>query len=215
MVCVGLDEVGRGPFFGSLFCGAVIWDDDNKEIDEPECGFPKSWDSKKISAKKRKILSKWIKDNAICWAIDSATSEEIDKYNILKATMMTFHKTLDKITVPFDMIYVDGNRFEPYCGKEDFIPHECFVKGDDTHICIGMASIIAKVAHDEYIESLCDENPDLDEKYNLRKNMGYGTKAHIDGILKHGFTKHHRMSFKIKQIPSSYYEDFRGSAGRS
>lgn len=206
MVCVGLDEVGRGPFFGSVFCGAVIWDE-NKPIDPP-CPIPKSWDSKKISAKKRKILSKWIKENAVAWAISSASSEEIDHYNILKATMIGFHRALDSIDKPFDKIYVDGNRFEPYCGEDDFIPHECFVKGDNTHICIGMASIIAKVAHDEHIETLCDEDPQLDERYNLRKNMGYGTKAHIEGILKYGFTKHHRISFKIKQIPQSYYDDF-------
>ena len=135
------------------------------------------------------------------------TPEEIDKYNILKATMIGFHRALDSIDKPFDKIYVDGNRFEPYCNNDDFVPHECFIKGDDTHICIGMASIIAKVAHDEYIESLCDNEPELDERYNLRKNMGYGTKAHIEGILKYGFTKYHRISFKIKQIPQSYYEN--------
>ncbi len=121
--------------------------------------------------------------------------------------MIGFHRALDSIDKPFDTIYVDGNRFEPYCNNDDFVPHECFIKGDDTHICIGMASIIAKVAHDEYIERLCDNEPELHERYNLRKNMGYGTKAHIEGILKHGFTKYHRITFKIKQIPQSYYEN--------
>ena len=202
MVIVYLDEVGRGPFFGPVFTGAVIWDDD-KPI-EPNVKVS-SWDSKKISQKKRKILSDWIKENAKAWAIHSVSSKEIDEFNILRATMLSFHKTLDKIEIPFDEIYVDGNRFEPYCGKDDFVPHKCFIKGDNTHIGIGMASIIAKVAHDEYIENLCIENPYLDERYHLRKNMGYGTKAHIEGILEYGFTEHHRQSFKIKQIPPSYY----------
>lgn len=202
MVVVCLDEVGRGPFFGPVFTGAVIWDED-KPIN-PTIKV-KTWDSKKISPKKRKILSDWIKENAKAWAIHSVSSKEIDEMNILRATMMSFHKTLDKIEIPFDEIHVDGNRFETYCGKEDFIPHKCFIKGDDTNIGIGMASIIAKVAHDEYIEQLCIDNPSLDERYHLRKNMGYGTKAHIEGILDYGFTEHHRQSFKIKQIPPSYY----------
>tara|TARA_Y100000389_G_scaffold120939_1_gene118311 strand:- start:468 stop:1085 length:618 start_codon:yes stop_codon:yes gene_type:complete len=205
MVIVMCDEVGRGPFFGCVYAGSVIWDED-KPVEPPF--VVKSWDSKKISPKKRKILSEYIKDNSVAWAIGRASPEEIDKYNIMKATMMAFHRALDKIDVPFDEIYVDGNRFETYCGKDDFIPHKCFVKGDDTHVCIGMASIIAKVAHDEYIEELCAENPELDEKYKLRSNMGYGTKHHIEGILKHGFTEHHRKSFKVKQIPNSYYRCF-------
>lgn len=198
------DEVARGPFFGNCFAAAVIWNDD-----APSPPFTvKSWDSKKMSSKKRKILSNYIKEHAMAWAIGTVSPAEIDEYNILKATMMAFHRALDKIEVPFDEIYVDGCRFEPYCGKDDFIPHKCFVKGDDLHQGIGCASIIAKVAHDEYIEQLCVENPELDEKYKLMSNMGYGTKAHIDGILNHGFTEYHRKSFKVKRIPVSYYEYF-------
>tara|TARA_Y100000389_G_C17463678_1_gene523716 strand:- start:854 stop:1462 length:609 start_codon:yes stop_codon:yes gene_type:complete len=202
MVIVMCDECARGTFFGEVYAGAVIWDE-NKEIEPPF--LVKTWDSKKISAKKRKVLSEYIKENALAYGIGTASPAEIDEKNILNATMMAFHRALDKIEVAFDEIYVDGSRFEPYC-KDDFIPHQCFIKGDDNHVGIGMASIIAKVAHDDYIEKLCEENPELDEKYNLRKNMGYGTRAHIDGILKHGFTEYHRKSFKVKQIPNHYYD---------
>lgn len=202
MVVVSVDECARGVFYGRVYTGAVIWDE-NKPIEPP---FPvKSWDSKKLSPKKRKVLSEYIKEHSVAWAIGTASSSEIDEHNILKATMMAFHRALDKIEVPFDEIYADGNRFETYCGKDDFIPHKCFVKGDDTHISIGMASILAKVAHDEYINELCIENPELDERYKLSSNMGYGTKHHIAGILKYGFTDNHRKSFKVKQIPASYY----------
>ena len=202
MTIVYMDECARGVFFGDVYAGAVIWDPE-KEINPPV--KVNSWDSKKISAKKRKALSDYIKENCVAWSIGTANSKEIDKHNILNAAMIAFHRALDFINISFDQIYVDGNYFKPYCNNDDFIPHKCLVKGDSTHIEIGMASIIAKVAHDEYIQALCDKNPELDEKYNLKKNMGYGTQAHINGILKYGFSENHRRSFKIKQIPSSYY----------
>ena len=202
MVIVSLDEAGRGPLAFPVFTGAVIWDE-NKKIEPP---FEvKNWDSKKISLKKRKLLSNYIKENCEAWAVGSASPTEIDQYNILKATMMAFHRALDKIDIDFDEIYCDGNRFETYCGKDDFIPHKCFIKGDSTHIQIGMASILAKVAHDDYILQICEQQPELDEKYKFIKNMGYGTKHHINGILEHGFTEYHRKSFKVKQIHSSFY----------
>ena len=201
-VTVYMDEACRGPIIGPVCTGAIIWNS-TKEIDPP---FKvKTWDSKKISAKKRKILSEYIKQNCEAWSIGIADNHEIDEKNILKATMTAFHRALDTINHPFNEIYVDGSYFEPYCGNDDFIPHKCIIKGDSKHIEIGMASILAKVAHDEYIEALCNERPELDERYNLRKNMGYGTKAHIEGVLKHGFTEFHRRSFKVKQIPQSYY----------
>tara|TARA_B100001093_G_C26738943_1_gene975762 strand:- start:378 stop:989 length:612 start_codon:yes stop_codon:yes gene_type:complete len=202
MNIVYLDEVARGVFFGDVYAAAVIWDK-NKEIDPPV--KVNSWDSKRISAKKRKILSTYIKENCIAWSIGTANNQEIDKHNILSAAMMAFHRALDSINAPFEEIYVDGNYFKPYLGKDDFIPHTCVIKGDSSYKEIGMSSIIAKVAHDEYIEALCNEYPELNEKYSLKSNMGYGTKKHIEGIQKHGFSRFHRKSFKIKQIPESFY----------
>tara|TARA_Y100000739_G_scaffold133421_1_gene114891 strand:+ start:206 stop:820 length:615 start_codon:yes stop_codon:yes gene_type:complete len=204
MTIVYMDECARGVFFGSVYAGAVIWPD-NVPIEPPVS--IKSWDSKRISAKKREVLFEYIKDNCAEWAVGIANSKEIDENNILNATMIAFHRALDSLKCSFDEIYVDGSYFQAYLGKDDFIPHTCVIKGDSIHDEIGMASIIAKVSHDKYIKDLCQINPDLDEKYNLLNNMGYGTKKHIEGILKHGFTEHHRRSFKIKQIPNSYYQE--------
>ena len=192
-----LDECARGNLFGDVYAGVVCIPEN---LANPPF-IPKSWDSKKLSPKKRKILSDWIKQNSI-WAIGTASPAEIDELNILNATMRAFHRALDKITVDFDEIYCDGNRFEPYICKRraTFIPHKCFEKGDDLFQGIGMASIVAKVAHDEYIHNLCDEQPELDEKYNLKKNQGYGTAKHIEGIKKYGYTNIHRRTYKIKSL---------------
>lgn len=202
MVIVYVDECARGSLFAPVRTGAVIWDI-NKPIEPPF--VVKNWDSKKISPKKREILFDYIKNNAQEWAIGHADISEIDEMNILKATMLAFHRALDQIKMDFDEIYVDGNRFETYCGKDDFIPHKCIVKGDSIHYGIGMASILAKVTHDKYIDELCLKEPTLDEKYSLKSNKGYGTVKHVDGILKYGLTKYHRKSFKVKQIPEHYY----------
>ena len=193
MVNVSIDECGRGPLWGPVYAGAVIWDE-NKEIESPI--KINSWDSKKLSEKKRNILSEYIKNNALDYAIGIASSKEIDELGIYPATIKAFHQALDNLKVPFDNIYVDGNRFEPYCNKDDFITHQCFIKGDDSHITIGMASIIAKVERDNYISNYCKLYPDLDTKYNLSKNKGYGTKKHIDGLKLYGDSEFHRKSFK-------------------
>ena len=193
MVIAYIDECGRGPLWGPVYAAAVIWDE-TKEIVPP---FPvKSWDSKKLSEKKRKLLYEYIKSNTLDYSIGICSAQEIDSLGIYVATMKAFHNALDNLTIPFDMIYVDGPRFEVYCTKEDFVCHKCFIKGDDLHPSIGMASIIAKVSRDEYMYECCRNNPDLSKKYSLDKNKGYGTKAHIDGLKKYGPTCDHRRSFK-------------------
>ena len=195
---VYLDEVGRGTAFGNVVVGAVIWDDTKVKEELPFT--VKSFDSKKLSPKKRKILSEYIKRNAVEYVIAEENPQVIDEINILNATQKAFHKALDELDGTFDEIYVDGDRFNPYFSikKDDFIPSKCIIKGDDKFKEIGLASIIAKVKHDEDILKICDENPELDTKYNLRKCMGYLTKAHIEGIRKYGYSAYHRKSFKIK-----------------
>ncbi len=195
MVIAYLDECGRGPLWGDVYACALIWDE-NKEISPP---FKvKSWDSKKLTERRRNMLSDYIKENALEYSIGICSSDEIDEHNILNATMMAFHRALDKLSTKFDMIYVDGSRFETYCTRDDFIEHKCIIKGDDTYICIGMASIIAKVSRDKYIYDYCKENPELNEKYKLEKNKGYGTKEHLLGLSKYGMSENHRRSFKLK-----------------
>lgn len=197
---VYLDEVGRGSLYGSVFAAAVIL----PEGLEPPFKL-KTYDSKKISPKKREIISEWIKENSLEWSIGFANSKEIEQYNIYQCTMMSFHRALDNLELPFDNIYVDGNQFKPYLKGDKLIPHECFVKGDAIYQGIGFASIIAKVAHTAYICAECLQYPDLNDKYDLLKNQGYGTKNHIDGILKYGFFKEHRLTYKIKTIPEELY----------
>lgn len=197
---VYLDEVGRGTAFGNVVVGAVIWD--GTKVKEELPFKVKSFDSKKLSPKKRKILSEYIKRNAVAYAIAEENPQVIDQINILNATQKAFHKALDELDGMFDEIYVDGDRFNPYFSikNDDFIQAKCIVKGDATFKEIGFSSIIAKVKHDEDILKICDENPELDTKYNLKKCMGYLTKAHIEGIRKWGFSALHRRSFKIKSL---------------
>ena len=197
---VYLDEVGRGTAFGNVVVGALIWDDTKVKEELPFT--VKSFDSKKLSPKKRKILSEYIKRNAVAYAIAEEIPQVIDQINILNATQKAFHKALDELDGLFDNIYVDGDRFNPYFSikNDDFIPSKCIVKGDATYKEIGFASIIAKVKHDEDILKICEEQPELDEKYNLKKCMGYLTNKHIEGIRKYGYSSFHRRSFKIKSL---------------
>ena len=174
----GIDEVARGCLAGPVYAAAVIWpnefdDEDNKIILR---------DSKKLSKKKRSILRDYIEENAIDFSVAFETNEVVDKINILKATHQAMHKAIRNLNVKPDELLVDGNLFTTYFDEfGDIIPHECFIKGDDKFQSISAASILAKVYHDEYIEKLVDENPEL-EVYDWKSNMCYGTKKHIDAI---------------------------------
>lgn len=185
---VGIDEAGRGPLIGRVYAAAVIWP---KNIDNPDVK-----DSKKISAKKRKEIKKWIENNSVAFGIGYSEPDEIDEINILQATYLAMHRALDNLKTKFDSILVDGNRFKKY----NKIKHQCIIKGDTKFYSISAASILAKEYHDEHIKELCLMNPELDTKYKLLSNMGYGTKDHINGIKEYGITKYHRTSFKTCQI---------------
>ena len=189
----GIDEVARGCLAGPVYAAAVIWpsefdDEDNKIILR---------DSKKLSKKKRSVLRDYIEENAIDFSVAFETNEVIDKVNILKATHQAMHKAVRNLNVKPEELLVDGNLFTTYFDEfGDIIPHECFIKGDDKFQSISAASILAKVYHDEYIENLVDENPEL-EVYDWKSNMCYGTKKHIDAIKTHGLSKYHRRTFGI------------------
>ena len=189
----GIDEVARGCLAGPVYAAAVIWpdefeDEDNKIILR---------DSKKLSKKKRNILRDYIEENAIDFSVAFETNEEIDKVNILKATHKAMHKAIKNLNVKPDELIVDGNLFTTYFDEfGDIIPHECFIKGDDKFQSISAASILAKVYHDDYIEKLVEEEPEL-EIYGWKSNMCYGTKTHLDAIKKIGISKYHRKTFGI------------------
>lgn len=192
---VGIDEAGRGCFAGPVFAAAVIWDR-NKQDDMTN----QIKDSKKLSKKKRNELRKYIEENAIAYSVQSCDKEAIEEMNILQATYKAMHKCLKNINVEqgieFDRILVDGDRFKPYACQV----HECIPQGDNHYICIAAASILAKTYHDEWITNVCEEDKSLDEKYKWLSNMGYGTKAHREGIMKHGITELHRDSFCKKWL---------------
>jgi ribonuclease HII len=215
---VGVDEAGRGPLFGRVYTGAVILpsaDDVLRPFD-----FSLLKDSKKFhSEKKIREVSDYIKRHAVAWAISYEEAEAIDRLNIRRATLQCMKKSInaaieghtqeleqknrDVPTTEDYLLLIDGNDFIPM-GKYneemdqiDTYTHVCVEGGDNTYACIAAASILAKVARDDYIEKLCDQHPVLDEMYSLRGNKGYGAKKHLDGIREHGITQWHRRSYGI------------------
>ena len=191
-------------------------EDENKERDEKEESVEKivtsenlhcpiTKDSKQYTPQKRKELYQYILDNALEVQYSYCEAEEIDDINILQATYKSMHKTLDKFSTKVDRILVDGDRFKPYFGvngensydndDNEWVPYACFPKGDTLYLPISAASIVAKVEHDMYIERLCQEYPDLEERYGLLSNMGYGSQRHRDGITKYGISQFHRKTF--------------------
>ena len=175
----GCDEAGRGCLAGSVYAAAVILprDYENAALN----------DSKQLSAKKRYELRAEIEREAVAWALGVATPEEIDRYNILYASIMAMHRALDALSVRPDHIIVDGNHFQPYRN----VPAHTVVKGDGKYLSIAAASILAKTYRDDYMLDLHRQYP----HYGWDHNAGYPTKEHREAILRHGITPVHRRSF--------------------
>lgn len=189
----GIDEAGRGSLIGRVYTAVVVW---NNELEEDILTkISEIKDSKKLSKKKRTELRHFIEENALDYSVSYKENYEIDKDNILNATLLSMHKSLDNLNIVPDKILVDGNYFKEYYSSNKKIDYECVIKGDDTYVSIASASILAKVYHDEHIEDLCKNNPDL-IKYDLLNNMGYGTKKHLEAIKDYGISEFHRKSFK-------------------
>ena len=174
----GVDEVGRGPLVGDVVTAAVILDPNN-----PIDGLT---DSKKLSEKKRNALSAEIKQKALAWAIGRATPAEIDKLNILHATMLAMTRAVDNLLLTPDYVLVDGNRLPPWS-----YPAEAVVKGDSLHPEISAASILAKVERDNDMLDLDQQYP----AYGFAAHKGYGTAAHLRAIERMGPCAIHRHSF--------------------
>lgn len=189
---IGIDEAGRGPLIGRVYAGAVIWGPNTNSCDLIT-------DSKKLSAKKRSSALLWIKENVLAWGVGYAEPHEIDTINILNATKLAMDRAIQNLKEsfhseqPLNNLIIDGTGWEK---KFNSYNVKSIIKGDSLYYSIAAASIIAKEYHDEYIKNICLETPDLDTKYALLKNMGYGTKKHIDGLLTHGNSIYHRKSFK-------------------
>jgi ribonuclease HII len=190
---IGLDEAGRGPLIGRVYAGAVVLGNNIKDVPSIIT------DSKKLTAKKRAIALKWIKENVKAWGYGFAEPAEIDQINILEATNMAMKRAIEKLKNDFPECKDSNNLIIDGCYWEKRFPNynvKSFVKGDATYISIAAASIIAKEYHDMHIKELCQNNIGLNEKYDLENNMGYGTKKHLAGLELHGNSIFHRKSFK-------------------
>ena len=176
----GVDEAGRGPLAGEVYAAAVILNPD-----DPIDGLR---DSKKLSPKRRSDLCIQIKQRSLAWSISFASVKEIDKLNILNATLLAMERAIAGLDILPEIALVDGNKAPSLKGIEVFT----IIKGDQKEPCISAASIIAKVARDERLMVLDHIYP----KWGFKRHKGYGTKIHIEAIKKYGITPLHRKSFE-------------------
>ncbi|MBR0181069.1 MAG: ribonuclease HII [Prevotella sp.] len=177
----GCDEAGRGCLAGSVYAAAVILPENyqNELLN----------DSKQLSEKKRYQLREIIERDAVAWAVGIVTPEEIDKINILNASILAMHRALDQLKVRPEAVIVDGNRFKKY----NDLPHTTIVKGDGKYLAIAAASILAKTYRDDYMNELAKEYP----QYDWLSNKGYPTKNHREAIKQFGITPYHRKSYNL------------------
>lgn len=177
----GCDEAGRGCLAGSVYAAAVILPSDyqNDLLN----------DSKQLTEKKRYQLREIIQRDAVAWAVGIVSPDEIDKINILNASILAMHRALDQLKVRPEAIIVDGNKFKPYQN----LPHTTIVKGDGKYLSIAAASILAKTYRDDYMNELAKEYP----QYDWLSNKGYPTKKHRDAIRQYGITPYHRKSYNL------------------
>jgi ribonuclease HII len=217
---VGVDEAGRGPLFGRVYTGAVILPPASQATAATAFDFSLLKDSKKFSSdKKIREVADYIKEHAVAWAVSYEEAEVIDRINIRRATLQCMRNSIKTAidghveemeqkgrpvpTYTDYLLLIDGNDFIPMgnynqdTDEMETYTHVCVEGGDNMYACIAAASILAKVARDDYIEKLCDQYPVLDEMYSLRGNKGYGAKKHLDGIREHGITQWHRRTYGI------------------
>ncbi len=209
---IGIDEAGRGPLFGRLYVAAVVLPKEGYRHEDMK-------DSKKFSSKtKIQKVAEYIKTDALAWSIKYVEASVIDEINIRQSVFRGMHECIRDIlsklsaietgSEPKEPIYqndymllIDGNDFKPFTQYNETteeitsLPFETIEGGDNKFTAIAAASILAKVEHDKYISDLCAEYPYLITNYALDRNMGYGTKLHIEGIKEHGITEWHRKTF--------------------
>ena len=181
LIEAGCDEAGRGCLAGPVFAAAVI--------------LPKTFshrllnDSKTLKERDRLTLRNMIEQESIAWAVGMVDHIEIDRINILNASIRAMHLALEQLSTPPGFILVDGNRFKQF--KQ--VPHQCIVKGDSKYFSIAAASVLAKTYRDEYMFKLSEEYP----QYDWTKNKGYPTIKHREAVIAHGLSPFHRKTFRI------------------
>lgn len=179
---MGLDEVGRGCLCGPVVAAGVIIKPNSQLSGNIS-------DSKKLTKRQREELVEEIKTKSLFWVIKECSPTEIDRLNILKASIQAMVHCTEELGADPDYMLIDGNRFTNH-----LVPHSCIVKGDDRSVSIAAASIIAKVYRDQYMKELHLQYP----VYGWDKNVGYPTKKHFEGLYKYGYTMYHRRSFKLR-----------------
>lgn len=189
----GIDEAGRGSFWGDLYAAAVIWPNEADWTDEHRRLAPDLRDSKKIARKKRERIYEDIKRLAYDYGIGSVSAAEIDEFGVQWANVEAFQRALDNMAFAPERILIDGvlGLARPPEGVEV----HTIIEGDAQYMCIAAASILAKVGHDQWLQNECIKEPSLDEKYGLMASKGYGTASHRKGIEENGLDKRHRRRF--------------------
>lgn len=185
----GCDEAGRGPLAGPVFAAAVIL--------PPDFHHPLLNDSKKMTERARETLRPIIESEAVAWAVEEVSAEEIDRINILWASVTGMQRAVSRLTPRPDFLLVDGNRFRPFDGFQ----YATIVHGDATYASIAAASVLAKTWRDEHMRALALKYPE----YGWERNMGYPTAEHIAAIKKYGYTPEHRKSFHPKELEPTLF----------
>ena len=187
----GCDEAGRGCLAGPVAAAAVILPADfhNDLLN----------DSKKLTERQREKLRPIIEREALAWCVVMVSADEIDKINILNASITGMHRAVDGLSIRPEHLLIDGNKFRPYPG----IDHTTVVKGDGKYMSIAAASILAKTHRDEYMMRIAEQHPE----YRWDKNKGYPTKDHRKAILRHGICDHHRRTFGPCLQPSLFDQE--------
>ena len=181
LIEAGCDEAGRGCLAGAVYAAAVIL--------PPDYHNDMLNDSKQLTERRRYILRGEIERDAVAWAVGIVTPEEIDRINILNASILAMHRALDKLSLRPEAFIVDGNKLKPYHD----LPYTTIVKGDGKYLSIAAASILAKTFRDDYMDDLASQYP----QYDWASNKGYPTKKHREAIRQYGVTPYHRRSFTL------------------
>lgn len=188
----GCDEAGRGPLAGPVYAAAVIL--------PPDFHHPLLNDSKQLSEKHRDLLRPIIEKEALAWAVEAVSAEEIDKLNILWASVTGMQRAVLRLDPKPAFLLIDGNKFRPF-DRFGFNDYRTVVHGDATFASIAAASILAKTYRDEYMRKLALEYP----QYGWDRNMGYPTAEHVEAIRRFGYTPWHRKSFHVKELEPSLF----------
>jgi ribonuclease HII len=194
---VGIDEAGRGCFWGPMYAGAVIWAPEDTMNDEQREVAGKIKDSKKLTPKRRIALAEAIKKLAVEWSVGAVQAAEIDEIGMTKSNQLAFVRALTKLSSNPERLLIDGilSIYDaPWSFKEQIVEPEM----DGHYVPVAAASILAKVSHDEWVAEYCTRNEHIAERYDLLSNKGYGTARHRAGIVEYGHTKEHRQTFLRK-----------------